>query len=80
MNQLTKMKMNFGKESSGISCLCKTINEWEPQFQSRSLLQLPLKVNPREKIALTERKNNQHLELGDGTTMVMRKKKRNYKE
>lgn len=73
MNQLTKMKINFVKESSGISCLCKAINEWEPQFWSRSHLHSLLEVNPREKTALTERKNNQHLELGDGTTMVMRK-------
>lgn len=44
MNQLTKMKINFGKESSGISCLCKAIYEWEPQFRSKSHLHSFLKV------------------------------------
>lgn len=74
MNQLTKMKINFGKESSGISCLCKAIYEWEPQLLSRSHLHSFLKVNAREKTAPTERKNNQNPELDDGSTMVMRKK------
>lgn len=74
MNQLTKMKINFGKESSGISCLCKAIYEWEPQLLSRSHPHSFLKVNPREKTAPTERKNNQNLEVDDGTTMVMSKK------
>lgn len=76
MNQLTKMKINFGKESSGTSCLSKAIYEWEPQFQPRSHLHSFLKVNAREETALTERKNNQHLELDDGTTMAMRKKQK----
>lgn len=74
MNQLTKMKINFGKESSGISCLCKAIYEWEPQLLSRSHPHSFLKVNAREKTAPTERKNNQNLEVDDGTTMVMSKK------
>lgn len=77
MNELTKMKINFGEESSGKPCLCKAVYEWERQLLSRSHLCSFVKVSARERMpSQKEQTNNQQLDPDDGTIMVMRKRQK----